>query len=468
MAHFRAIGFRYIFTLLIVIGNVSLYALLVFAKPWLPLSDFGTSSRPWAYLLPVLAGVLYSSQLLYNYIDRIILSRLFDAFRVSSHIALAMSIGFALTYVGIKDVSTSRLFLGSFLALSIPFNVLLVRFLPMALSRTVYPDKRKDRAVLVGNGKVPSALINYLHKCDILGIRFIGYFADEVNEQLKLPYLGTRSDLYEQPNLHKIERVLAFNDAFCDDTFRNLIIHCETNGLRLQIYTAFANAFPEQVRVVNDGDLSFFTFQEEKLENPLNYFLKRTLDITVSLPVVVFVLPPLFLWAKWRVSRESPGSLLFKQRRYGRNRDHFTIYKFRSMHLKDRTAGDEGIQATEGDPRVFPFGSFLRKTSLDEFPQFYNVLRGEMSIVGPRPHLLEHDEKFEQLYQAYRSRHFVKPGITGYAQIHGHRGEIKHTKAIIERVQMDLNYIANWSFTLDCYIILRTALQVFFPPRSAY
>jgi lipopolysaccharide/colanic/teichoic acid biosynthesis glycosyltransferase len=129
---------------------------------------------------------------------------------------------------------------------------------------------------------------------------------------------------------------------------------------------------------------------------------------------------------------------------------------------------DPNRQATRGDARIYPGGQFLRKASIDELPQFINVLRGEMSVVGPRPHLLKHDEDFAHALSNYPVRRSVKPGITGLAQVRGFRGETKTRADVVKRVECDIQYIENWSFFLDCWIILRTGLQVFFPPRTAH
>jgi putative colanic acid biosynthesis UDP-glucose lipid carrier transferase len=144
------------------------------------------------------------------------------------------------------------------------------------------------------------------------------------------------------------------------------------------------------------------------------------------------------------------------------------MLKFRSMHLAPPDAQAEGRQAAADDPRVFPFGHFLRRHSLDEFPQFWNVLTGEMSIVGPRPVMPVLDEEFERQVQAYRSKHWVKPGITGLAQSEGFRGEIQTPEQLQQRIRLDLYYIAHWSLWLDLQITARTARQILFPPPSAY
>jgi lipopolysaccharide/colanic/teichoic acid biosynthesis glycosyltransferase len=212
----------------------------------------------------------------------------------------------------------------------------------------------------------------------------------------------------------------------------------------------------------------FYTLQEEPLEDPSNRILKRIYDIAVSLPVVLFILPILCVWV-WIVQRlQAPGRVFFTQARIGQRGRQFSIYKFRSMYDANYDAKVEARQATKGDKRIYSFGGFLRRTSLDEFPQFINVLKGEMSIVGPRPHLAVHDEEFARLTKAYRTRFFVKPGITGLAQTKGYRGEIVDQQLLHKRIHFDLQYITSWSVWLDIQITIKTLGQVIFSPPSAH
>jgi lipopolysaccharide/colanic/teichoic acid biosynthesis glycosyltransferase len=157
--------------------------------------------------------------------------------------------------------------------------------------------------------------------------------------------------------------------------------------------------------------------------------------------------------------------LFHKQKRSGIHNKEFIMLKYRTMHEHN---GDLAIQAQRHDPRVYSFGRILRRFSLDEIPQFWNVLMGNMSVVGPRPHLPEHNRDFAQVMGHYQVRSFVKPGITGLAQVRGFRGNASNRSALIARVVSDLHYIENWSFSLDLLIILRTMVQMIFPPKSAY
>jgi lipopolysaccharide/colanic/teichoic acid biosynthesis glycosyltransferase len=192
------------------------------------------------------------------------------------------------------------------------------------------------------------------------------------------------------------------------------------------------------------------------------------LDLALAIPVVFIALPILIPVVWFGQRTQSPGPVFFRQRRRGFNRREFVLYKFRTMHEDNGHPINEAKQATKHDPRIFRFGEWLRHTSIDELPQFINVLRGEMSAVGPRPHLPEHDELFHQQVDEYPMRHFAKPGITGLAQSLGYRGEITDVEVLRRRVRYDLEYINNWTLLLDIEIVLRTIVQVLYPPKTAY
>jgi lipopolysaccharide/colanic/teichoic acid biosynthesis glycosyltransferase len=219
------------------------------------------------------------------------------------------------------------------------------------------------------------------------------------------------------------------------------------------------------VLIEHDEEFYFITMHDEPLESPLNRTLKRLIDFLVALPVV-FILLPLLTALVWVLQRmQSPGPVFYRQTRSGIQNEEFEILKFRTMHPH---GGPASKQAEKNDGRIFPAGRWLRRFSLDEFPQFINVLRGQMSVIGPRPHLVEHNRQFADALQFFHSRTFIKPGITGLAQVRGFRGETKTVEDIKRRLESDLYYLENWSPMLDIGILLRTVWQVFFPPSTAY
>ena len=185
---------------------------------------------------------------------------------------------------------------------------------------------------------------------------------------------------------------------------------------------------------------------------------KRTFDFVFALLVVLFILIWLIPLIACIIKLESKGPILFRQLRTGKDGKPFYCFKFRSMFVNDDA---NTRQASLGDSRITKVGAFLRKTSLDELPQFLNVLKGEMSVVGPRPHMLKHTEDYSKVIHNFMDRHSVMPGITGLAQVSGHRGETKELEDMVNRFNADIHYLRNWSFQLDLKIVLRTATQVF-------
>ncbi len=195
-----------------------------------------------------------------------------------------------------------------------------------------------------------------------------------------------------------------------------------------------------------------------------NQLVKRVSDIVLAL-LILLVASPILLLLAIGVKLSSPGPIIYKQKRNGLDGEEIVIYKFRSMRMSHETARVQ--QATKGDPRVTPFGAFMRKQSLDELPQFINVIQGNMSIVGPRPHAVSHNEEYRNLIRTFMIRHKVKPGITGWAQINGCRGETDSVEKMQARVEYDLEYLRNWSLGFDLQIIIKTIRLVFFD-RNAY
>jgi putative colanic acid biosysnthesis UDP-glucose lipid carrier transferase len=197
----------------------------------------------------------------------------------------------------------------------------------------------------------------------------------------------------------------------------------------------------------------------------LSGLLKRSSDVLLSL-LILMLISPLLLIISVAVKVTSPGPVIFRQRRYGLDGREIIVYKFRSMTVSED--GSSIRQAQKNDDRITPLGRFLRRTSLDEFPQFLNVLQGRMSIVGPRPHAVAHNEMYRKLIRGYMLRHKVKPGITGWAQVNGCRGETETLDKMAERINYDLDYLRNWSLRLDLYIIARTVWVVSMEREHAY
>lgn len=235
--------------------------------------------------------------------------------------------------------------------------------------------------------------------------------------------------------------------------------------LRIRFVPDIVGNYPENAVVKSIFQFQSISLRSEPLEDQNNRFVKRIFDVIFSLLVIIFVMTWLYPLIGLLIKLQSPGPIIFKQLRSGENNDSFVCYKFRSMRVN---TDSDSKQAIKGDTRVTKLGQFLRKTSIDEFPQFFNVLKGDMSVVGPRPHMLNHTKEYNELTENFMVRHFVKPGITGLAQIRGLRGEITDMKYMQDRINMDIEYLENWNIISDIKICFLTFYHVFKGDDHAY
>lgn len=377
-----------------------------------------------------------------------------------------MVVLFTLAFV-MKDVDMSRAFLGGFLVLATGLLFVANFFVAPLLAAVFFRDQRL-RTVIVASGEQARLLQTWLVSRRNLGIDAVGYVtADADGPDDDRCWLGHLGDLPAIIQLHAVDQIVFSQAEFSRAEHVATVKAVERAHCRVRFFVnlnALFAAGPEQIE--HNEHYAFAASTLEPLASPFNRVLKRTLDLLVALPVVLLVLPPLTV-VVWLMQRgQSPGPVFYEQLRSGLNRERFHIFKFRTMHQGD--ARLTGTQAAAADARVYPFGRFLRRSSLDEIPQFLNVILGSMSVSGPRPHLLEHDEQFGRIEHTYFKRHFVKPGITGLAQSKGFRGELIVPADLANRVRYDELYVASWSLGLDLSILVRTARQVVSPPRSAY
>ncbi|WP_207532068.1 undecaprenyl-phosphate glucose phosphotransferase [Desertivirga arenae] len=245
----------------------------------------------------------------------------------------------------------------------------------------------------------------------------------------------------------------------------SLLQEAERQCVRLKFVPDFSQSLASPFSINYMGEFPVISMRKEPLEEMHNRFRKRLVDILFSSAVIIFIMSWLYPILAIIIKIQSPGPVLFKQLRSGRNNEMFWCYKFRSMKMnKDSDAK----QATKNDDRVTAIGKFLRKSSLDEFPQFFNVLLGDMTIVGPRPHMLKHTEQYRAIIDKYMVRHYLKPGITGWAQVNGFRGETSNLEQMEKRVEHDIWYLENWSAMLDVKIVFLTIFNMLKGEKEAY
>jgi exopolysaccharide biosynthesis polyprenyl glycosylphosphotransferase len=391
----------------------------------------------------------------------------FGALRLSIRQTVTLFALIAIYLFARRDSSMSRLFLCSFVPVFCVISVILNAKLPRFLAARMFHVRRRQRTLLVGSPEQAARVEHWLRNKSRYGLDVVGIITDgsDREEVLGWPNLGSIDDFERVVAGTGANQIIALNLPNSLPRAARFGKLCEELGVRLMFVNDIEHRFSHCVHFFEDSGLHLVSMREEPLECPFNRIIKRVVDIALALPVVVFILPPVCLFVSLAHRWQSPGPLFFRQRRSGFQNDPFEIIKFRTMHVDNP---DEAAQATKGDPRIFPVGRWLRRLSVDELPQFINVLRADMSVVGPRPHMIEHDSKFAKSAQAYRIRAFVRPGITGLAQVSGFRGEARHANDVRDRVRSDVYYLEHWTLGLDWQIIMRTAMQFLRPSRNAY
>ena len=378
------------------------------------------------------------------------------------------SVGTLVLYlVATKDAFISRLFFFNFVPWLYIALLFSHHYFPPFLAKKIFKGVRKENTLLIGSSEKATQLRGWLRRKADIGLRTVGLICDEPLERTEhgLPILGTIVDLDRIIRDHAVTQVILLEYPLFAQINDSIVNICDRLPVRLLIVSDIEEKLRHPVTHFEDDGFHFIGLREEPLENPVNRFCKRAIDVAISLPMMLLVFPlaAAIVWLAQRL--QSPGPIFHAQVRAGLQNRHFKIYKFRTMHDEN---GEVGKQAGEHDERVYPLGRFFRKISLDEVPQFWNVLRGDMSLVGPRPHLIQHNDQFAQLMSSYHVRTFVKPGITGLAQVRGYRGEARNSADIENRVACDIEYLENWNLSLECGIILRTFKHVLIPPRTAY
>ena len=453
--------------LLLVPVLLLLSGLIVFTS--VTVVDGSLASHYPMYALAVMAGLLLEAMKRDRARVRLNLwqHNFVDQHRVTLR-QVAYGIGVLLAYLAAtKDLVISRWFLLAFAASLYGGLFGSNYWLPGVLGRRIFGAKSVERTLLVGSATQAGRIKNWLLNKEVYGLRAVGILCTDPVCSVEtggLPCLGRLGDLEEVVRREGVTQVIVLELPQELRQHRQMVRVLEKMGIRLLILSNLEELLEHPVVHLEDEGMRFIALREEPLENPLNRFAKRALDLAVALPVVLLILPPVAM-VVWIVQRfQSPGSLFFVQKRAGIQNREFLILKFRSMHENNP---DEARQASPGDVRVFGFGRWMRKLSIDELPQFINVLKGDMSVTGPRPHLVEHNSQFAQQMTNYHIRTFVKPGITGLAQVRGFRGEARSSEEIARRLASDISYLENWRLALDFSIIMRTALQMIVPPKTA-
>jgi putative colanic acid biosynthesis UDP-glucose lipid carrier transferase len=365
-----------------------------------------------------------------------------------------------------KDAQISRLFLISILS-SFAISLLINRFLHLAMQQFFQnKDHIVRKVMIIGYNERAKKLASYLEQ-EPIKTEIVGFCEEEenVNELSLYPIVGRVGDAIEASKLYEVTEIFSTIAPEQQSGIYKLINDADQACIRFRIVPDFNHFIRKPVHLEYLKDIPVLSLRKEPLDDVGNRIKKRLYDLAISSLVTVFILSWLVPIVALLIWLDSRGPIFFIQQRSGKNGKTFNCIKFRSMKV-NKDSNEK--QATKNDTRITKLGSFLRKSNLDEMPQFFNVLMSDMSIVGPRPHMLKHTDDYSKLLNRYMVRHFLKPGITGWAQIHGYRGEIKHMQDINNRVEYDLWYLENWSIWLDTRIILMTAFNMAKGEKNAY
>ncbi|ALV08305.1 undecaprenyl-phosphate glucose phosphotransferase [Roseateles depolymerans] len=322
-------------------------------------------------------------------------------------------------------------------------------------------------AIIVGAGPLGAKVARALEAGPMKGVELLGFFDDRQDDRLHGDtsgrILGTLPELSDFVRAHGVREVYITLPLGSQPRIVQLLEQVQGTTASIFFVPDVFGISIIQGRLQDMNGVPVVGILETPFTG-VNEVVKRISDIILA-SLILLLISPILVALAIGVKLSSPGPIIFKQRRNGLDGDEIIVYKFRSMRSMDNGAVVK--QATKGDPRITPFGAFIRRTSLDELPQFINVLQGRMSIVGPRPHAVAHNEEYRQIIKAYMVRHKVKPGITGWAQVNGLRGETDTIDKMKARVEYDLEYLRNWSLGLDLQIIVRTVRLMVFD-RHAY
>ena len=381
-----------------------------------------------------------------------ILGKLLKQFTFISLITFAY-VGFKYKYVTVDEIGIYILW--SFLLVGfVKFSI----FFLLKKYRILYGGNYRN-VIIVGSGKSVEELSEFFTTNPDYGYNLVRVFDLKSNKKQEL----LESKIYVVDN--KIDEIYASISVLTNNEINNLINFADNNLKTVKFLPDSKNTLLRNLAVEYYEYIPIISLRTIPLDKEVNKRLKRFFDLVFSLLIIVFLLSWLTPILALIIRLESKGPIFFKQKRNGLNYEEFNCYKFRSMHLNP-IADLEQVQ--KNDPRITKIGKLMRKTSIDELPQFFNVLLGDMSVVGPRPHMVSHTEMYAKRVDKFMVRHFIKPGITGLAQTNGFRGEVENENDIINRVKYDIFYLENWSLLLDIKIIFITIINALKGDKKAY
>jgi lipopolysaccharide/colanic/teichoic acid biosynthesis glycosyltransferase len=436
-----------------------------------------TAPNPERFMLYNLAGVF--GLVIVAIRGRSAAARLLAGGFVECHtLALKQTVYVGVAMLVVLVVGSGPTGVSQYSKVSLVVAFLLVLYLVFLICHLVVPKRLADilfsaegyeqRTLLVGPVEKARKIAKWIEETAASGFGMRGSMPDDEGEESRILHVTRVSDVAILERIIKNEGIkqMLLLEIPLDPEALGLVVNvAKRTGVRLLVVNNLKEIFNHDLALFNLHDQTFISLMNEPLEDPMNRIIKRTMDVAVSLPILVFVLPPLCLVVKIFQAIQAPGPLFYIETRSGLANRPFRGVSFRTLRsarrLRIKNAPTEKQQ-------TYPLGRFLSRTGLEEAPQFINVLLDKMSIVGPQPYPVIHNRRFSEIMHGYHLRTFVKPGITGLAQMSGYRGEAKDDQEVVERARLDLEYIENWSLPLDVWIMVKTMLQLIKPPKTAY
>ena len=446
-----------------VIGCSLWLAIFIHGREWSHIYDVAFVSFALLFYLIARYNGLYQSWRVQAFTQ--------EAFTVLKSYASVFVILLIIAFALQVSATYSRLVIGSWMLIC-PALLLSFRSCVKLFLRVKRSSGRNTRTVVIaGAGSLGIALADSIEQSPWMGIHVSGFYDDKLppgpihksSKGLAIPVIGCLDQLVKDAKTNSYDSIYVALPMRAEKKMKTLIHDLADSSANVNYVPDIFTFNLMNSRMRQIGGIPTISVYDTPFDS-FGRFVKRSLDVLLSLSILtVIALPMLIIFCA--IKMESPGPVIFKQRRYGLSGGTFWVWKFRSMSTQDN--GDNIQQASKNDKRITRLGSFLRKSSLDELPQFINVLQGTMSIVGPRPHAVAHNELYRQEIDQYMLRHIVKPGITGWAQINGWRGETDTPDKMQKRIEFDLHYIRNWSVILDIKIIFLTLFKGFIS-KNAY
>lgn len=418
--------------------------------------------RNYMFVLLMLLNIIWfvNANLSGFYSDFFTRSFSFQFFNILKGIFIQIVVTVLFIFLAKEDLFTRNFIVlyGVLLTISISLRTALFKNVLRSLRRK---GKNVRNLLIIGAGEIGKNFSETIIRNPDFGYNFIGYLDENVNDK---SIIGKTEDLDSIIKLKEVDEVVIILTSQSSEILEEIIRICNINAVRVHIIPDYFRFLSNRFQISAIGNFPIITARQEPLEEASRRFIKRTFDIVFSFLVLVFILSWLFPIIALLIKLNSKGNVLFIQKRVGAKNEMFDCYKFRTLTSESSQQNDTFKPVTMGDKRVTGIGKLLRKSNIDEIPQFFNVLKGDMSVVGPRPHAIPYQDLYGKIFEEIKMRHNVRPGLTGWAQVNGLRGDVEDTeennRRTIMRMKYDLWYIENWTMKLDLQIILMTVWQM--------